>query len=178
MASAWGRADVTTSSFQRTPCSPASLSSRSRRGWSVLLFAAPLSLAGCYVTRPVTTAPAPGTTVLLDLSDRGRVALGDRIGPSASRIEGELRTASDTAYQLRVSTVTYLNGQSNRWSGESLAVPIGLVSRARYREFSRSRTTAVGVGIVAALVALFTQTNFLGSGGVEKIPQPPPTGGT
>ena len=81
-------------------------------------------------------------------------------------------------YQLRVSSVTYLNGQNNRWSGESLAVPLSLVSQARYRELSRSRTTAVGVGVAAALVALFANTNFLGGGGVEKVPPPPPTGGT
>jgi hypothetical protein len=151
---------------------------RVRRGWSALLLAALSPLAGCYATRPVTTAPAPGTTLLLDLSDRGRVALGDRIGPSAATIEGVLQSPGDTLYQLRVSSVTYLNGQNNRWSGESLAVPVSLVSRARYREFSRSRTAAIGVGIAAALVTLFTQTNFLGGGGVEKVPNPPPTGGT
>jgi len=59
-----------------------------------------------------------------------------------------------------------------------LAVPISLVSRARYREFSRSRTTAVGVGIAAAVVALFANTNFLGGSTGEKVPPPPPTGGT
>jgi hypothetical protein len=135
-------------------------------------------LAGCYVNRPVTSAPAPGTTLLLDLSDRGRVALGDRVGPSAAAIEGVLQSPADTAYLLRISSVTYLNGQNNRWSGESLAVPVSLVSRARYRELSRSRTTAVGVGIAAAIVALFANTHFLGNSTGEKQPPPPPTGGT
>lgn len=165
-------------SFQSASNHPAVVPGRVRRGWSVLLLAGLSPLAGCYATRPVTTAPAPGTTLLLDLSDRGRVALGDRVGQSAATIEGVLQSPGDTVYRLRVSSVTYLNGQNNRWSGESLAVPLDLVSRARYREFSRSRTTAVGVGIAAALVTLFTSTNFLGSGGVEKVPNPPPTGGT
>lgn len=169
---------MTTASFQRTPHSPRVGSGWSRRGWSALLLAGLSPLAGCYVTRPVTTAPTPGTTVLLDLSDRGRVALGDRIGASAATIEGVLQSPGDTTYLLRVSSVSYLNGQSNRWSGESLAVPLSLVTSARYRELSRSRTTAVGVGIAAAIVALFANTNFLGGSGVEKIPPPPPTGGT
>lgn len=157
---------------------PARLPGRVRRAWPALMLAGLSPLAGCYATRTVTTAPAPGTTLLLDLSDIGRVTLGDRIGQSAATIEGVLQSPGDSTYRLRVSSVKYLNGQSNRWSGESLAVPISLVSRARYREFSRSRTTAVGLGIAAALVTLFTQTNFLGSGGVEKVPNPPPTGGT
>jgi hypothetical protein len=153
-------------------------SGRLRRGWSVLLLAGASLLGGCYVDRPVTTAPAPGTTVLLDLNDAGRVALGDRIGASVARVEGVVASPADTVYRLRMSSVTYLNGQSNRWSGESLAVPVSLVSRAHYREFSRSRTTMVGVGIAAAIVALFASTDFLGNGGTEKVPVPPPTGGT
>jgi hypothetical protein len=143
-----------------------------------LLLMGASSLAGCYTTRPVVSAPAPGTTVLLDLNDRARVQLGDRIGPSAARIEGIVRAQNDTAYMLRVSSVTYLNGQSNRWSGEPFNVPANLVSNAHFREFSRSRTTAVGVAIVAALVTVFAKTNFFGSGGTEKVPIPPPTGGT
>ena len=169
---------MTNSSFQSATSWTAFVSPRMRRGWSALMLAGLSPLAGCYVNRPVTTAPAPGTTLVLDLSDRGRVALGDRIGQSAATIEGVLQSPSDTVYQLRVSSVTYLNGQSNRWSGESLAVPLSLIPQARYRELSRSRTTAVGVGIAAAIVALFANTNFLGGGGVEKVPPPPPTGGT
>ncbi len=169
---------MTPFSFQCAACGPARVSVRACRAWSVLLLAGLSPLGGCYVTRPVTTAPAPGTTVLLDLSDRGRLALGDRVGPSAATIEGVLQSPGDTVYQVRISSVTYLNGQSNRWSGESLAVPLSLVTRARYREFSRSRTTAVGVGIAAAIIALFANTNFLSDGGVEKVPPPPPTGGT
>ena len=144
----------------------------------VLLLTGVSPLAGCYTTRPVMSAPAPGTTVLLDLNDPARVQLGDRIGPSAARIEGIVQAQNDTAYMLRISSVTYLNGQSNKWSGEPLTVPASLVSSARVREFSRSRTTAVGVAIAAVLVTVFAKTNFFGLGGTEKVPLPPPTGGT
>ena len=139
------------------------------------MLAAASPLAGCYTTRALTSAPAAGTTVVLDLTDRARVDLGDRIGPSASRIEGIVQERNDTAYVLRVSSVGYLNGQSNKWSGEPLSVPSTAVSHARSREFSRSRTTAIGVGIAAALVALITSTDFFGLGGppvVEPVPNP------
>ena len=101
----------------------------------VLLLTGVSPLAGCYTTGPVMSAPAPGTTVLLDLNDPARVQLGDRIGPSAARIEGIVQAQNDTAYMLRISSVTYLNGQSNKWSGEPLTVPASLVSSARVREF-------------------------------------------
>jgi hypothetical protein len=148
---------------------------RSWRRWTALALASVAPLSGCYTTHSVTSAPEPGTTVLLDLNDRGRVQLGDRIGPSASRIEGVVQTRSDTAYMVRISSVAYLNGQSNKWSGEPFTVPAGLVSVVQERQFSRSRTISVGAGIAAAIVTLFLKTNFLGSGtnGKEPIPTPP-----
>jgi hypothetical protein len=160
----------------RVPAGPAFASARAWRGWMMLCLAGVSPLAGCYSTRPVTSAPEPGTTVQLDLNDHARVQLGDRIGPAASRIEGIVQVRNDTAYMLRVSSVQYLNGQSNKWSGESLTVPAILVSGARIREFSRSRTTAVGVGIAAAIITLFAKTKFLGLGGTERQPKPPPGG--
>jgi hypothetical protein len=148
------------------------------RDQMVLLLAGISPLAGCYTTRPVASAPAPGATVLLDLNDRARVDLGERIGPSAARIDGVVQSQNDTMYVLRVSSVTYLNGQSNKWSGEPLTVPASLVSRARLREFSRSRTTAVGLGIAAVLAAVFLKADFFGSSGPEKDPGTIPGGET
>jgi hypothetical protein len=157
---------------------PALAPGRAWRGWTVLLLAGVSPLAGCYTTRPVESAPVPGTTVVLELNDRARVQLGDRIGPAAVQIEGIVQAQSDTAYMLRISSVTYMGGQSNRWSGEPFTVPASLVSSARIRELSRSRTTAVGVGIAAALIAVFAKANFFGSSGPEKQPPPIPGGQT
>jgi hypothetical protein len=149
-----------------------------RRGRTALLLAGVSPLAGCYTTRPVTVAPEPGSTVLLDLTDRARIDLGDRIGPSAARIDGVVQSRNDTAYVLRVSSVTYLNGQSNKWTDEPLTVPSSLVSRARLRQFSRSRTMAVGIGIAAALAAVFIKADFLGRSGPDTQPNPNPGGET
>jgi hypothetical protein len=157
---------------------PTLASGRSWRRWTALALASVSPLSGCYSTHPVVSAPEPGTTVLLDLTDRGRVQLGDRIGPSASRIEGVVQVRSDTAYMVRISSVQYLNGQSNKWSGEPFTVPAALVSVVQERQFSRSRTISVGAGIAAAIVTLFLKTNFLGSGNNGKDPIPPPSGGT
>jgi hypothetical protein len=143
-----------------------------------LLLAGTSPLAGCYSSRPVETAPTAGSTVLLDLNDLARVQLGERVGPSAARIDGVVQMRSDTAYMLRVSSVRYLNGQSNKWSGEPLTVPASFVSRARVQSFSRSRTAAVGIGIAAALITVFAKTNFFSLGGTDREGPPPIGGGT
>lgn len=143
-----------------------------------MLLAGISALAGCYATVPVTSVPAPGETVLLDLTDRGRLQLGDQIGPSATRIEGIIEAPSDSVYLLRVSEVSYLNGQHNKWSGERLSVPSSLVATAQTRSFSRARTTAVGGGIVGAVILLFVHTNFFGRSTGDKQSPPPPGGNT
>lgn len=135
-------------------------------------------LVGCYASVPVRGTPSPGSTVVLDLNDRGRVALGDQIGPSAATVQGEVASASDSSYELRVRSVTYLNGQSNRWSGEPLTIPASLVSQSTQRSFSRTRTAILGAAAVAALAVLLRSTNLIGSASGGDRDGPPPTGGT
>lgn len=155
------------------------VSTRRRRASAALVLAVVTPLAGCYSTRPLTTTPAPGATVVLDLNDRARVELGDRIGPSAASIEGVVQGGSDSGYVINISSVTYLNGQTNQWSGERFALSPTLVTQAWQREYSRSRTMALGLGITAAIVTLVLKTDFLSrTGGGQSTTPPPPTGGT
>jgi hypothetical protein len=135
-------------------------------------------LAGCYASMPLQGTPTSGSTVVLDLNDQGRVALGELIGPSAATVEGQVASANESSYSLRVSSVSYLNGQSNRWSGEALTVPANLVSQAKQRTFSRSRTALLGAAAVAALALLIKSTNLIGGGSGGDKGDPPPPGGT
>lgn len=148
------------------------------RAWPALVIGSTPYLAGCYASMPLRGTPVAGTTVVLDLNDRGRVALGDQIGPSATVVEGQVTSASDSAYSLRVSSVSYLNGQSNRWSGEPLTVPVSLVSQATQRTFSRSRTALLSAGAVAALAILIKSTNLVGGGSNSSRGNPPPPPGS
>ena len=131
---------------------------RHGRAW-VLAFAVAGS-SGCYVYTPAPVTPSAGTQLLLELSDRGRVGLGDSIGPAAVAIEGTTVSSSDSAYALRVSRVSYLNGQSNRWMGEPLVVSRNFVARAREQKFSKGRTWLTAGG-VSAVVVLFIATRGL-----------------
>jgi hypothetical protein len=153
---------------------PAFAPGRAWRGWTALLLTGVASVSGCYTQVPVVGAPKPGTTVVLDLSDRGRLALGDSIGSSAARIQGIVQSSSDSSYVLRVSSVQYLNGQSNRWSGEPLTVRADLVGRTQERQLSRKRTWAAGIGVAAAVLVVLLTTDLIGSGSLGRSSEPPP----
>jgi hypothetical protein len=178
MASAWVGADVMLLDHHSAPVR-STLASTRRRAWVALMLAGVSPLTGCYSTRPLTTAPAPGTTVVLDLNDQARVQLGDRIGPSAASIEGIVQPGNDSGYVINIASVKYLNGQTNQWSGERFSLAPGLVTQAWQREFSRSRTVSLGLGIAAAIATVVLKTDFLSkTGGGQPTTPPPPVGGT
>lgn len=161
----------------RPAARPALAPGRALRGWTALLLTAVASLSGCYTQAPVSGTPSPGTTLVVDLNDRGRLALGDSIGPSASRIQGVVASSSDSSYVLNVQSVVYLNGQTNHWSGEPLALRTDLIGHASERQYSRKRTWALGLGIAAAVITFALTTDLFGSGSLGRAHDPPPQGG-
>ena len=120
--------------------------------------------SGCYVYPPVVTAPTQGTEVRLDLNDRGRVGLGGQIGPTATRVEGVVQASTDTAYALKVTSVTYLSGDVNRWTGESLTVPRDFVAATSEKKFSKSKSLLTAAGVVGGVVAFIATRGLLGGG--------------
>lgn len=130
---------------------------------------------GCYVYTPVVGRPEPPAYLALDLSDQGRVGLGGLIGPAATRVEGVLRSETDSGFALNVSSVEYLNGQSNRWSGEPLMLQKNFVANVRERKFSRSRTALATGGAVGGILVFALTRGLLGtgSGGPDRDPKEP-----
>jgi hypothetical protein len=141
------------------------IATRPRRFWSGCLLAFLLGVAsGCYEYGPAPATAAPGTRLLLELNDRGRVGLGNSIGPTGGVVEGTLQATSDTAYSLLVNRVQYMNGQSNAWNGERLLVPKEFVGNARERTYSASRTWLVVGAVTLAAIAFISSRQLLGSG--------------
>lgn len=150
--------------------------SRAKRfaGACLLAFLTGVS-SGCYVYTRVSSAPAPGSTLVLGLNDQGRVTLGPSVGPSAQTVMGTLRSRNDSAFEMSVNSVVYLNGQSNKWSGEPLVVQTNLVQDTRLRKFSRGRTWMT-VALSTAAVVGFALTRGLFASSPpegEKPPIPP-----
>jgi hypothetical protein len=139
---------------------------RPRIGWakaSLICFLLGFS-SGCYTYTPLTSAPVPGSTVSFLVTDQGRVGLGPTAGPSADRLEGVVESVNDSAYVLRVKSVTYLNGQMNQWSNEQLVVGKSFVTNLRERKFSRSRTALVSVAAAAAVFGFIWSRGLFGLG--------------
>lgn len=131
--------------------------------------------SGCYINTPIVAVPAPGQTLDLELNDRGRVGLGGNIGPAATSVEGMLQSQTDSAYMIRVASVGYVNGQSNKWNGEPLTIQKDFVKDVSQRTFSRGRSL-LATGILTAVVLAFAVSrNLLGAGNADR--DPPPGGG-
>ena len=120
---------------------------------------------GCYVYTPVITTPAPSAYISLEISDR-------LIGPAATRVEGVLQSETDSLYAVNVASVGYLNGQSNRWSGEPLAVRKEFIAHVSERRFSRSRTALATSSLIGGILLFALSRGLLGSGTTPGEPKP------
>jgi hypothetical protein len=132
---------------------------------------------GCYSYVPVASAPTSGVISLL-LTDTGRVALGGTLGPTVEKIEGAVESSTDSAYVLRMQSVTFFNGQKAGWTGERVVVGKQYVTNPSKREFSTSKTTLAVFGGVGAVIAFIATRGLLGSGNPDGGPDGggPPTG--
>lgn len=144
--------------------------SRNLSGRAILLVVLAGSLSGCYVYTPAAPAPAVGTSLSIELNDKGRVGLGDSIGSAARIIEGTSVPSPDTAYKVSVMKVSYMNGQSNNWTGEQLLIPRLFVNNVRERRFSKSRSWLMGTAVTAAIAGFIATRGILGSGTSPKDP--------
>lgn len=133
--------------------------------------------SGCYTYGPAAPNPTPGTHVLLEVNDKGRVGLGNSIGPTSQSIEGTVESFSDSAVALKVEKVVYLNGQENAWNGESLVISRDFIGNTKERSFSQGKSLLLGAGVVAAVVAFVLSRQLLGSGNEPATGPPPPPKG-
>jgi hypothetical protein len=147
------------------------------RQWLIVVVLAVLQ--GCYTYAPLETGVPPvGERVELEISDRGRVELAERLGRGVMTIEGRLTAVTNDQYVLNVASVSYLGGETSRWSGESVRLARDQVEHAATRKLSRRRTwvmaaaIAVGVGVFIASRGLIV--DFFG-GSTDSGNQEPPT---
>lgn len=132
-------------------------------------------LAGCYVYSPVTTASSPaGVPVRLTLTDAGTANLAPELGPSVQAVGGRLLNDSGDAYLLALSDSRKRNGMEIDWRGEQVTISKSLVASIQQRQFSRTRTGILTVGLIGAMVV--ARQIFWGPGGVfgGDRPGPPP----
>jgi hypothetical protein len=133
--------------------------------------------SGCYTYAPVEPSTPPGAVLVLGLNDQGRVDLGSSVGPAAQTIEGKLEARTDSAYVLSVSSVSYFNGGSNKWSGEPLTIGKMLVQDIKQRQFSRSRTFVAVAAASAGVLAFVLSRSLFSNSSPERQGNPGPPQG-
>lgn len=127
---------------------------------------------GCFSSRPIVGTGIPaGTQIELRLTDAGRLAMSDVLGPSVDVVAGRLVSRDSTAWTLAVSSIQLLRGGQQAWSGEHLRIRPEHVALASERKFSRGRTAVVSAVVVGIIVAA-VKSGLSGSGHGGDDPPP------
>lgn len=123
---------------------------------------------GCYTYLPRSISEAaPKAQVSAEITDVGRVALGEQVGSEVARIDGEIVQRTDSAFRLTVSEVRYLNGTSNQWQGQEITLRPQDVKSLRQRTYSKQRSmlAVIAIGGLAALAIVTSAITGVFGGG-------------
>lgn len=151
---------------------------RAGRMLAVAPFAA-TTLTGCYShARVDAAAPPVGRVVAAEITDQGRVALADSLGPSPDRVEGRLVSATDSTLTMAVSAVRTLRGERTPWTGEAVTLRRSSVGQLTERRLSVGQSVLAGAVAVGGAVALALTLGIAGDrdGDPGDRTDPPPTG--
>lgn len=129
-----------------------------------------VGVQGCYEYAPADSASSNvGKLVELKITDPGRVGLAPRFGAGLDRIEGRLVAQGDTDLTVSVVSVTSLEGENTKWSGESVNLNRGFIRTVRSRRVSAWKTSALVVA--TGTILYFTAGKALIGGGKDP-PEP------
>jgi hypothetical protein len=129
------------------------------RRCKTLLLAFVLPSVACfeYTAVPVTSPPAVGHRVRMELTPDGFArltgALGSDVPRSGRGIEGDLVQASADQFLVAVRVFSAGAGEVNQLE-QRVAVPVLDVVNLQVKTLDRQRTAYVAVGVGAAIVAL------------------------
>jgi hypothetical protein len=133
-------------------------------------------VAGCYQYVPVDTAASPpvGKRLALEVTDRGRVGLSERLGAGVLRLEGTVVEGDSAQYVMNVWSVEQLDGTKGTWTGERVRIDRSFVSRTLERQLSHGKTYAASGIALAGLVLFVKSQGLLGSADVTNSGDPGP----
>lgn len=155
---------------------PRAVPARSVRASIAILLLIPY-LTGCFHYVPVNrSVVSNGTGVSVTITDRGRVALSERVGSGARRIDGQLVESTDTSVVLSVNSVDYIDASvSPLWTGQEVEIGRDFIGELRERRLSRPRT-ALMAGLVVVLAVVASTLAIRGFGTDNGTGSPPDDG--
>jgi hypothetical protein len=133
--------------------------------------------AACHSYVPALSAPLPGSEVAVVLTDKGRVALSDRIGPEIDQLRGRLVSGTDSTITLSMHESLSLRGTAIKWTDEVLSLSRVDFGSIRLKQLSKARSSAVA-GTFGAAALFFVLNGGFGNDGtrVDQDPSKPPAG--
>jgi hypothetical protein len=138
----------------------------SYRRWIIGTIAVLAGAQGCYEYVPVDSPSSTvGKLVELKITDPGRVGLASRFGPGLDRVEGRLVGQRDSILTVSITSVTTLEGDNTKWSGESVSLDRGFIRTVSSRRISPVRTALLAAA--AGAVLYFTASKALTGGGKD-----------
>jgi hypothetical protein len=144
----------------------------SRRGPTWTLAILSLALQACYSYVPIDSqVPAPlGRYVELQVTDRGRVGLGERFGAGVRQISGTVVAQQANALMLSVDRISNIDGAMDRWSGDTTQIDRSFIGSMIERRVSPSRTALLAISVGAVIYA--TAASGLLGGGKDRDEEP------
>lgn len=133
--------------------------------------------SGCYKYAPLDSSAGvqAGEHVAVEITDRGRAELSDRLGSGVLRLEGTLTRTDSVDIVMNVWRVAQINGPTSRWSGESVRLRREYTSGMQTRTLNRGKTVMLAGAAVAGVVLFTRQFELFGfSVGGDDEPEPPP----
>lgn len=109
----------------------------------------------CFAYVPVRSTPEAGARVALEVTDEGRVALNEKIGPGVVRLEGTLAGVEGNDLLVDATAVRQVRGYISDLGGVRVRLPQRYVTRIDERRLSRPRTLILVGGVVAVIAGFF-----------------------
>jgi hypothetical protein len=121
-----------------------------------------VALSGCYTYGPMTNgAPELGKPMRVTLTLTGGDSLARWLGPNVATVDGRLVLATESAYELGVTSIVMHSGMEQYWKGETVTIPKSLISSVQARKFSWAKT-GVLAGVVVVTVLALQQSGAIG----------------
>jgi hypothetical protein len=138
-----------------------------------------LVTTACYTYDPHTPGDIqPGQRIVVTVNNVGRVALTADIGDDVATATGDLTSVDSAGIHMRVTEANFLSGTTTRMAGVAVTVPTNGAVLVTTKQFSRTKTTAVVIGIGAALIAAIRAFGIFGFGNGDAVNKPVPPPGT
>lgn len=114
-----------------------------------------VSTAGCATYTPIERQSVSASSeTRLDLTERGTLELGTRVGAAVVSIDGRVTAIDDSTLTVSMLQAVTRGGDTQQWQGEKLIVPLGYISGYRKRQTSRKRSFLLAGGVLAGVIVV------------------------